>query len=141
MHRSILSNVVIDCEDLEAGVNFWSQALGVKVSGSEGDDYVELERVPGIKLDIGVQRVPERKTAKSRVHLDIRSDNVEAEVQRLEALGARRQAYIETWWVMETPVATNFASFVAQPKICPPRPIVGNNRSGRVTNQAEAKVP
>jgi predicted enzyme related to lactoylglutathione lyase len=108
MHRSILSNLVINCEDLEAGVNFWSQALGVKVSGMEGDNYVELERVPGIKLDIGIQRVPERKTVKSRVHLDIRSDDVEAEVQRLEALGARRQAYIETWWVMEDPCGNEF---------------------------------
>ena len=120
MHRSILSNVVIDCEDLEAGVNFWSQALGVKVSGSEGDTYVELERVPGIKLDIGIQRVPERKTAKSRVHLDIRSDDVEAEVQRLEALGARRQAYIETWWVMEDPCGNEFCVIRGSTENMPP---------------------
>ncbi len=108
MHRSILSNVIIDCEDFDAGVNFWSEALGVKVTESEGDNYVDLERVPGINLDIGIQRVPERKTVKGRVHLDIRSDDVEAEVQRLEALGARRQAYIETWWVMEDPCGNEF---------------------------------
>jgi Glyoxalase-like domain len=39
----------------------------------------------------------------SRIHLDIETDDVEAEVQRLEALGARRKAQIETWWVMEDP--------------------------------------
>ena len=42
------------------------------------------------------------------MHLDIRSDDVEAEVARLEALGARRQAQIESWWVMEDPCGNEF---------------------------------
>ena len=41
--------------------------------------------------------------APSRFHLDIETDDVEAEVRRLEVLGARRKEYIETWWVMEAP--------------------------------------
>jgi hypothetical protein len=50
-------------------------------------------------LDLALQRVHDA----SRVHLDIETDNVEAEVQRLEKLGARRKASIQTWWVMEDP--------------------------------------
>jgi hypothetical protein len=52
--------------------------------------------------------VPESKTAKTRVHLDIETDDVEAEAQRLEALGARRREMIEGWWVMEDPCGNEF---------------------------------
>jgi hypothetical protein len=47
-------------------------------------------------------------THPSRVHLDIESTDVEAEVARLEALGARRVAQIHTWWVMEAPTGQRF---------------------------------
>jgi hypothetical protein len=42
------------------------------------------------------------------VHLDIESDDIEAEVTRLEALGARRLAQVEDWWVMEDPCGNEF---------------------------------
>ena len=48
---------------------------------------------------MGTQRVGDT----SRIHLDIESDDVEAEVRRLEGLGARRKEFIERWWVMEDP--------------------------------------
>jgi hypothetical protein len=44
----------------------------------------------------------------SRVHLDIETDDIEAEVRRLEALGARRIAAVNTWWVMEAPTGQRF---------------------------------
>ena len=44
----------------------------------------------------------------SRVHLDIESDDVEAEVRRLEALGAKRVQQVRTWWVMEAPTGQRF---------------------------------
>ena len=44
----------------------------------------------------------------SRVHLDIEADDVEAEVRRLEALGAKRLKQIRTWWVMEAPTGQRF---------------------------------
>jgi predicted enzyme related to lactoylglutathione lyase len=85
---------------MEAGVQFWSQALGMTVQQPDdpASPYVALTgEVAGFR--VGLQRVDDP----SRVHLDIETDNVEAEVQRLEKLGARRQAYIKTWWVMEAP--------------------------------------
>ena len=44
----------------------------------------------------------------SRIHLDIESDDLEAEVKRLEKLGARRVAYVKRWWVMEAPTGQRF---------------------------------
>src|SRR5262249_30418631 len=60
--------------------------------------YVTLEGGAG-GLQLYLQEVHDA----SRIHLDIETDNVEAEVQRLEQLGARRKASIQTWWVMEDP--------------------------------------
>ena len=44
----------------------------------------------------------------SRVHLDIETDDIEAEVRRLEELGARRVAQVKRWWVMEAPTGQRF---------------------------------
>ncbi len=70
MHRSRLGSVIIDCEDLEACVRFWSGALGVEPERDPEDGvYVGLT-APGGR-HIFLQRVPERKTAKTRMHIDI----------------------------------------------------------------------
>jgi hypothetical protein len=44
----------------------------------------------------------------SRVHLDIETDDIEAEVRRLERLGAKKVEKINTWWVMEAPTGQRF---------------------------------
>lgn len=106
MHYSMLSQIIIDCDNLEDGVHFWTAALGRDVAERE-PPYVFLQRLPG-ELTIGLQEVSEPKTAKSRVHLDFMADDLEAEVRRLEALGARRHAQVETWWVMLDPCGNEF---------------------------------
>jgi hypothetical protein len=55
-------------------------------------------------LDIEVQIV----SHPSRVHLDIETDDIEAEVRRLEKLGAKRIQAVHTWWVMEAPTGQRF---------------------------------
>ena len=87
-------------------MRFWSAALGAEVQG-RNDTYARLEHVCG-ELRFLLQRVPEPKTCKARVHLDIEADDVEAEVRRLEALGARRQEFVEEWWVMLDPCGNEF---------------------------------
>lgn len=105
-HRSRLGSIGIDCDDLEAGVRFWSQALSL-TEGDRNDRYVDLaEPVGGLRIFL--QKVPEPKTCKSRVHLDIESDDVEAEVRRLEGLGARGIERVGTWWIMEDPCGNEF---------------------------------
>jgi Glyoxalase-like domain len=103
MHRSRLSTFVIDCQvDVDEAARFWSAALGRPVVGKE-DQYRTLEARPEEAMLL-VQQVDHP----SRIHLDIESDDLEAEVKRLEKLGARRVAYVKRWWVMEAPTGQRF---------------------------------
>jgi hypothetical protein len=104
MHRSRLGGFTIDCQDADPHVAaaFWGAALGMPVADANGP-YVALDgSARGVSVE--VQRVEHP----SRVHLDIESDDVEAEVRRLEALGAKRVAAVQTWWVMEAPTGQRF---------------------------------
>jgi hypothetical protein len=101
MHKSKLTAALIDvpAELYEQEVGFWAQALGRPATIDDDDpDYADLgQAVPGMQFF--VQRVGDGP----RVHLDIETDDVEAEVQRLEGLGAERVEQIRTWWVMRDP--------------------------------------
>jgi len=108
MHRSRLAGFIIDCrgrpEDvLPTGASFWSGALGMSDEGADGDRYHRLD-ASARDLVIEVQAVDHD----SRLHLDIESDDVEAEVQRLEALGAKRVGLVRTWCVMQAPTGQRF---------------------------------
>ena len=105
MHKSCLGAVAIDCrtDDLERAAAFWGAALGQPLRATDDPRYLELEPAPG-QLAVVLQRVEHA----SRVHLDIETDDVEAEVARLEALGAKRVERIKTWWVMEAPTGHRF---------------------------------
>jgi hypothetical protein len=108
MHKSRLAGFIIDCktDDLKSAAAFWGGALGMDVralSGDEGDKYVQLVD-PEDRLHVEVQSV----THPSRVHLDIETDDVDAEVRRLEHLGAKKVQQVNTWWVMEAPTGQRF---------------------------------
>ena len=115
MHKSRLGCIIIDCNtgDLDAAARFWSQALGVTCESATdpGDIYRALE-MPASEPRVLVQQV----THPSRVHLDIETDDIEAEVKRLEALGARRIEFIKRWWVMEAPTGHRFCVLPKQRK-------------------------
>jgi predicted enzyme related to lactoylglutathione lyase len=82
-------DIVIDCHDLEAQLDFWSAALEYRKIGIK-DNYGLLVPRERAYPPVILQRVPEPKTAKTRVHFDLRVDDVEAKASELEALGARR---------------------------------------------------
>ena len=107
MHKSKLSTFVIDCQggDLDEATRFWSQALGRAAgsAGPENPNYRELRTRTG-EPKLLVQQV----THPSRIHLDIESDNLDAEVRRLEALGAKRIGFVKRWWVLEAPTGQRF---------------------------------
>lgn len=105
MHKSRLGAVVIDCkaEDHATASAFWGAALGYEVRATDDPRYVDLA-VPAGQPAIIVQQVEHE----SRVHLDIETDDIDAEMARLEALGAKRVAQIKTWWVMEAPTGQRF---------------------------------
>ena len=109
-HRSRLAGFIIDCQggELGAAADFWSQALGLAVlDPNEGgeDRYARLAPGPG-GLHIEVQKVEHA----SRVHLDIETDDIEAEVTRLTALGAVEISRPRNgrWVVMQAPTGQRF---------------------------------
>lgn len=108
-HRSRLAGFIIDCktDDLSAASAFWSQALGLPVTSPDDGGvglYDKLQDGPG-GLHIEVQKVKHA----SRVHLDIATDDLDAEVARLETLGARRLRCVQQrWWVMQAPDGQRF---------------------------------
>ena len=108
MHKSRLAGFIIDCrtDDVDQAARFWSQALGYSLKESAGaeDTGYRLFDTPSDDLHIEVQKVEHP----SRVHLDIEADDIEAEVKRLEKLGAKRVAQVRTWWVMEAPTGQRF---------------------------------
>lgn len=114
MHKSKLAGFIIDCErgDLDAGTAFWSGALGYKplASNEPHESNYRLLDASAAGLQVELQRVDHP----SRVHLDIEADDIEAEVLRLEALGAKRIQQVKTWWVMEAPTGHRFC--VIQPQ-------------------------
>jgi predicted LPLAT superfamily acyltransferase len=104
MHKSRLVAIGIDCQDADPteAAKFWSAALGRPVVETEGA-YTMLED----RANQPVVFVQSVKHA-SRVHLDIETDDVDAEAARLEALGAKRVSKVNTWWVMEAPTGQRF---------------------------------
>jgi predicted enzyme related to lactoylglutathione lyase len=108
MHRSRLAGFIIDCrtDDLGAAAAFWSAALGMPtraLPGAEGEKYVGLDdRGRGLAIEVQTVDHP------SRVHLDIESDDIAAEVARLERLGAKVVTVMPRWTVMEAPTGQRF---------------------------------
>ncbi len=108
MHRSRLCAVLIDCKasDLEGAARFWGEALGRPVNpshpGSRGN-YLMLEDQPDEPI-VQIQRV----SHESRVHIDIETDDIAAEVTRLSKLGAKVVEQLERWVVMEAPTGQRF---------------------------------
>jgi hypothetical protein len=105
MHRSRLAGFIVDCKDADPAraAEFWGPALGLGVLGADGPGYVRLD-ASAHTLTIEVQRVEHE----SRVHLDIESDDIEAEAARLEKLGARRVGPVKGWIVLEAPTGQRF---------------------------------
>ena len=69
----------------------------------ENQNYVKLQTDPA-QPTIELQKVDHP----SRVHLDIETDDIEAEVRRLERLGAKKVEKVRGWWVMEAPSGHRF---------------------------------
>jgi predicted enzyme related to lactoylglutathione lyase len=118
MHKSELAGIIIDCktDDLNAAARFWAAALNLpgKPDQGEAPKYLSLGDGPaGVRME--VQKVDHP----SRVHLDIGAQDVEAEVKRLEGLGAKVVERIRNWVVLEAPTGHRFCvvprDFAQQP--------------------------
>jgi len=119
MHRSRLCQFVIDVSDLDQGVSFWSAALNAAeepLPDISSHVYRQL-RLPECEIRILLQKTSDEKTSKERMHLDLETDDVDAEVKRLEALGATRWDHQQErgfdFWVLRDPWSNEFC--VLQP--------------------------
>jgi predicted enzyme related to lactoylglutathione lyase len=93
--------IVVDCSDLERSARFWCGVLGYTASRPSGL-YCALAPETGVGIDVLLQRVPEAKGQKNRLHFDLRTPDLEAEVRRVLALGARlltTQPVAEDGWL------------------------------------------
>lgn len=121
--------VVIDCADPGSLIQFWGAALGYEIqfpTGSEEEKRLLAEHPglegtaaaaidpEGIRPRLFLQRVPEAKITKNRVHLDLSVPDMEAESQRLQGLGASVLSGVQTgtfgerWIVMADPEGNEF---------------------------------
>lgn len=113
-HRSRLCQFVIDVDDLDEGVEFWAAALEAapeQLPEASSGIYRQL-RLPDAEIRILLQLTHDPKIKKERMHLDIETDDVEAEVQRLERLGAERCDHQQErgfdFWVLRDPWGNEF---------------------------------
>jgi predicted enzyme related to lactoylglutathione lyase len=111
--------IVIDCSDLERAARFWTVALGYVRDGDAEGNFQSLIPSDGIGVEVMLQRVAEAKATKNRVHLDLRTRDVEVETARLVALGATLLTaepileYGWTWHILGDPDGNEFC--VLQP--------------------------
>jgi len=106
MHKSRLGTLIIDCktDDLGKEAEFWSAALGHEAArGDKEGRYIRLQANPAEPLVI-LQKVDHP----SWIHIDIETDDIEAEVKRLQDLGAVVVEKMERWTVMEAPSKHRF---------------------------------
>ena len=89
MPRKARVDLVLDCAEPMRLLDFWRDALGYRVHFAT-DAAVVLVPIEGISPPLVLQQVPEPKVGKNRMHIDITTDAVEPEVERLEKLGAQR---------------------------------------------------
>ena len=82
-----LTNIGIDVADLERAEEFYSALLGMERAWAS-EQYLFFKPLPS-GVGVYLQRVPEKKTSKTRVHMDVRVPDVAAALARVEALGGR----------------------------------------------------
>jgi predicted enzyme related to lactoylglutathione lyase len=106
--------LVLDCHDPETLARFWTEALGYQHIGAAGNYLLLLPPDGQHGPQLLLQRVPEPKAAKNRMHIDIHTPDIEAEATRLVGLGATRlqegalSEHGNTWVLMHDPEGNEF---------------------------------
>lgn len=108
MHRSRIGILLVDVAeaDHDRSLAFWSGATGHPAEPADDGEYWSLGSLGGTSMKLEHQRCGPDTPA--RLHLDIETDDVEAEVRRLEALGATRHSDQGHFWQMLDPAGMVF---------------------------------
>jgi predicted enzyme related to lactoylglutathione lyase len=96
-----LANITFDCENTIAQADFWSAALGLATKVGASEFFAALDGGPG-GPNVFFSKVPEGKTAKNRMHIDLESDDRQREIERLITLGANHVADKDEWGIQWT---------------------------------------
>ena len=112
---STVDTLTFDCADAGRMVAFWSEALGYELE-DEDEEGAYLADPNGRGWSLYFQIVPEAKSVKNRLHLDLRPpDSMAAAVERMTALGASELRLVEEggsfWTVMQDPEGNEFCVF------------------------------
>ena len=119
---AVFSELAVDAHDIEAQARFWCDVLGYEILSRDGSEYIEIG-IEGKMPTIGFIVVPESKTVKNRLHIDVNPVDREqdAEVERILALGATRadvgQGDDVSWVVMADPEGNEFCVLKTQREI------------------------
>jgi predicted enzyme related to lactoylglutathione lyase len=106
--------LVLDCHDPETLARFWSEALGYELIGGAGSYVLLLPAGGEAGPQLLLQRVPEPKQTKNRMHFDIHVADIEAEASRLLELGAERvrpeplSEHGTSWVLLQDPEGNEF---------------------------------
>jgi predicted enzyme related to lactoylglutathione lyase len=123
-----LDAITIDCADPMQLARFWAQVLGTEIESAVGDPthYVDLFPLPGVPI-LRFQRVPEPKSVKNRVHLDISVDDLDEALAHIEQSGGRaisertHAEYGYDWRVVADPEGNEFCLVIRRTP--PPRAV------------------
>ena len=120
--KASVGYLVIDATDPERLTNFWGAMLGVEVDTSVGDGQFVILAPTKDGLTVGFQKVPEHKTGKNRVHLDLVVEDLDAATAEIEELGGRwlepgttRDLEGFQWRIMADPEGNEFDIDVVPP--------------------------
>ena len=107
-----VGSVVIDCNDFDRMFEFWREALRYVPREPPEEDWVVLRDPDGNNVNVSVQKVPEARVGKNRLHLDLYTDDQQGEVERLLGLGGARHPRVpepdEDFVVLEDPEGNVF---------------------------------
>ena len=85
-----IGSVVVDCNEFDRMSAFWQEALHYLPRGPAEDGWVVLRDPEGRNVSVALQQVPEPRSGKNRLHLDLYTDDQAGEVERLLGIGATR---------------------------------------------------
>jgi predicted enzyme related to lactoylglutathione lyase len=114
-HYSRLSKIVIDipADDHDRELAFWAAAVGQPLTQFEAHPEYHGTELYREGFGLLTQRLEGQEPA--RVHLDIHTDDLAAELARLEALGAERVQQVHAWWIMRDPAGLLFCVIPSPP--------------------------
>jgi predicted enzyme related to lactoylglutathione lyase len=108
-----LGGITIDCPDPRGLAEFWTKALDLEVAFDADGFFIQLTSPANPRQPyLGLQKVPEKRAGKNRVHVDFSTDDRQGEVKRLVGLGATEGETHEmpglTWTVLQDPEGNEF---------------------------------